>query len=193
MLLRFIQEKEFTPVGGNHLKKVDVRVITATNKSLQELMDRGVFREDLFFRIAETELFLPPLRSRPSDLNLLVPFLLNKHASGRKIRLTQSFLAQLKAHSWRGNVRELENYLKKMLVMYPAAEEFLVDQMPEFLKTSQSSEDELLRLETWEDKNRKQFIQQRLTVLGGNRTRTAHSLGISRQQLIRLIHKYDLT
>jgi len=192
LLLRFLQEKEFSRAGENKVRHVDVRVITATNKSLQRLMDEGTFRPDLFFRIAETELYIPPLRQRLEDLTILTRHLLARFSPGRRIQLAPSFLSHLRTHSWPGNVRELENYLKKVLVLHPSVETLAQEHMPDFLRSTLREDRSLLTLEGFERRNRRQFIVERLDMFQGNRTRTAESLGVSRQQLIRLIKKLEI-
>ena len=189
MLLRFLQEKEITRMGDNHVRKVDVRVITATNKSLQQLMDEGTFRPDLFFRIAETELRIPALRSRLQDIDQLVAFFIRKFTPDRKVNFLPGFLTALKTHSWPGNVRELEHYIKKTLIMCPKETDLGVSHMPDFVKTTLREEPQLTTLAEFEWQSRKKFILDRLAFFGGNRTKTAESLGITRQQLIRILKK----
>lgn len=119
-LLRFLQEREFERVGGNETIKVDVRVVAATNRDLKKLVDEGVFREDLFYRLKVVQLEVPPLRVRRSDIPLLAHSFLRKYAAenGRDVReLTQRALQQLMVYPWPGNVRELENAIERAVVM----------------------------------------------------------------------------
>lgn len=119
-LLRFIQEREFTRVGSHRTIKIDVRIIAATNTSLQDMVQEGLFREDLFFRLNVVPILLPPLRNRKGDIPLLANFFLkrynsqmNKNISGFTIRAMQVF----EDYPWPGNVRELENLIERSVVL----------------------------------------------------------------------------
>lgn len=114
-LLRFLQSKEFERVGQTETLKVDVRVIAATNKNLEEAVKSGTFREDLFYRLNAVTLKLPPLRERMEDIPLLVTHFLRKSGSGGEIS-KEAFLA-LKSYSWKGNVRELENVIERAVLL----------------------------------------------------------------------------
>src|SRR5262245_6090496 len=119
-LLRVIQEKEFLPLGAVQSEQVDVRIIAATNIDLQELVQRGEFREDLYYRLNVINIKLPPLRDRPEDIPLLVEHFIAKYAAenGKVVRATTpESLAHLVGHSWPGNVRELENVIERAVVL----------------------------------------------------------------------------
>jgi two-component system NtrC family response regulator len=119
-LLRFIQEREFTPVGGTKLKKVDVRLIAATNKDLEEKIKEGAFREDLFYRLNIVPISLPPLRERKEDIPLLAMHFLKKYCQdmGRNPKaLSQAGMEMLMRYPWPGNVRELENIIERAVIM----------------------------------------------------------------------------
>ena len=119
-LLRVIQEREFTPVGGTKLKKVDVRILAATNKDLQEKIKEGTFREDLFYRLNIVPIHLPPLRERPEDIPLLAQHFLEKYCrelSKKPKALSPAAVELLVRHPWPGNVRELENTMERVAVM----------------------------------------------------------------------------
>jgi DNA-binding NtrC family response regulator len=119
-LLRFIQEREFTPVGGTKLKKVDVRLIAATNKDLEEKIKEGAFREDLFYRLNIVPISLPPLRERKEDIPLLAMHFLKKYCQdmGRNPKaLSQAGMEMLMRYPWPGNVRELENIMERAVIM----------------------------------------------------------------------------
>jgi DNA-binding NtrC family response regulator len=119
-LLRILEEREYTPVGGTQVKKSSARFITATNVDLRERVVNGLFREDLFYRLNVATITLPPLRDRPSDIRLLVEFLLRKiNKDLRKTirRVSADAMACLEAYGWPGNVRELENVLMKAAVL----------------------------------------------------------------------------
>jgi len=119
-LLRFLQEKAIQRVGGNEEIPVDVRVICATNKNLKEMVAEGTFREDLYYRICEIELFIPPLRERGQDKILLANYFLEKLSKDNKLNIkgfNQDAINTIHAHHWPGNVRELENKLKTAAIM----------------------------------------------------------------------------
>ncbi|GAA0178534.1 sigma 54-interacting transcriptional regulator [Clostridium sediminicola] len=119
-LLRVLQEKEFEPVGGIKTEKVDVRIISATNKNLEKMMEEGEFREDLYYRLNVISISLPPLRKRKEDLNLLVEHFINKITSkmGKNIsQIDNEVLELLQKYHWPGNIRELENIIERAINM----------------------------------------------------------------------------
>jgi Nif-specific regulatory protein len=119
-LLRVLQEREFERVGESRTIRVDVRVIAATNASLEELISSGEFREDLYYRLNVIPIVLPPLRERRDDIALLAQFFLRRYSEQHKCivpELTQLVVDGLKAHDWPGNVRELENALERLIVL----------------------------------------------------------------------------
>jgi DNA-binding NtrC family response regulator len=119
-LLRVLQNGEFTMVGGTHPQRVDVRIITATNRDLRQAVRRGSFREDLYFRIAVVHIDLPPLRGRKEDIPLLVAHFLRRMAAEyqKEIRgLTSRAMEALVGYSWPGNVRQLENWIEQAVVL----------------------------------------------------------------------------
>jgi transcriptional regulator with GAF, ATPase, and Fis domain len=119
-LLRVLQEGEIRKVGGSEIQKIDVRLISATNRNLEELKDRGLFREDLFYRLNVVQVNLPPLRDRREDVPLLVDHFLEKVAresGGERKRISVGALQCLLEYSWPGNVRELENEIRKMVAL----------------------------------------------------------------------------
>ncbi len=120
-LLRVLQEREFERVGESRTIRVDVRVIAATNASLEDLVGQGEFREDLYYRLNVVPIVLPPLRDRAEDIPDLARFFLKKYAEQNKLpqvpELTPEVVAALKAHDWPGNVRELENAIERLVVL----------------------------------------------------------------------------
>ena len=120
-LLRVLQEREFERVGESRTIRVDVRVIAATNASLEELVEQGQFREDLYYRLNVVPILLPPLRDRREDIPDLARFFLRKYAEQNKMPqtpdLTPDVLVALKSHDWPGNVRELENAIERLVVL----------------------------------------------------------------------------
>ena len=119
-LLRFLEEREFERVGGNKTFKVDVRIVAATHRDLKKKLEEGSFREDLYYRLNVIEIHIPPLRSRPGDIPLLVHHFLRKYAeaNGKPLRgVSDEVLALLLGHAWPGNVRELENAIERAVVL----------------------------------------------------------------------------
>ena len=118
-ILRVLQEREFERVGGEKTIKVDVRVIAATSRDLEKLLQAGQFREDLYFRLNVVPLFIPPLRERREDIPVLVDHFAEKFSAetGRKVRFTEDAVLALTGYSWPGNVRELENVIERTVVM----------------------------------------------------------------------------
>lgn len=123
-LLRFLENKEIIPVGGNRVERVDVRIICATNRSLEQMLAEGKMRKDLYYRLNVFNIFVPPLRDRKEDIPALCSFYLkdlNKRFNTRKY-LTSTAVKALESHTWPGNVRELKNLLERLVVLYPANE-----------------------------------------------------------------------
>ena len=119
-LLRVLQEREFERVGESRTIRVDVRVIAATNTSLEDLVERGEFREDLYYRLNVVPILLPPLRDRHEDIPTLAKFFLRRYADANKLTLpdlSPEVLTALRVHDWPGNVRELENAIERLVVL----------------------------------------------------------------------------
>ena len=132
-LLRVLQEREFERVGESRTIRVDVRVIAATNSSLEELVERGEFREDLYYRLNVVPIVLPPLRERREDIPTLAKFFLKRYAEANKLpvtpELTPAVIDTILKHDWPGNVRELENAMERLIVLSDHG-----DLLPEVLK-----------------------------------------------------------
>src|SRR5262249_8361081 len=119
-VLRVLQEGTFTPVGDTALRTVDVRIIAATNRDLKRMVERGEFREDLYYRINVIQLTVPPLRERGDDIPVLVDHFLRRNAKGRRLKakkLSQTCLQRLMEYPWPGNIRELENEIERLAVL----------------------------------------------------------------------------
>ncbi len=206
-LLRFIQEREFTPVGGTKIKKVDVRLIAATNKDLQEKIKEGTFREDLFYRLNIVPIHLPPLRERPDDIPLLAEHFLRKYCREMRKNLKKmspAFLDLLKSYSWPGNVRELENIIERIVIMtdgeeihpqhfpipVPPKGERITFQIP---RTSEELKElkRHLRDKATEEAE-KLFVLQALARNDWNVTKAARDVGMLRQNFQALMRKYNI-
>src|SRR6202007_449418 len=121
-VLRVLQEGEVERLGSARTIKVDVRVIAATNKNLEEEIEKGHFREDLYFRLAVIPIYVPPLRERPEDVPMLVKHFLDtlsRENNQKPKRMTPAALDAFKRHRWRGNIRELRNTVERLIIMTP--------------------------------------------------------------------------
>jgi len=181
-LLRVIQEKEIERVGGIKTRKVDVRIISATNKDLKRLAVEGKFREDLYFRINVVELSIPPLRERKLDIPVLVESFIRKYNStltGRVDGITDAALEVLVHYNWPGNIRELENIIERMM-NYVDCGLIDVQDVPEDIRRSERSVgrtgQSLANIE-------QEAIQAALVEAQGNKSKAARLLGISRSKL----------
>lgn len=181
-LLRVLQEKEVCMVGSNRYQKVDVRVLASTNKDLSVLIQKGTFREDLFFRINVITIEIPPLRNRGDDILLLTRHFTTKFAEelGRSVpRFSDSALQVFRNYHWPGNVRELENVIQRLVVMTDGD---LIDvpDLPPLMRFSalRSSGFHRTLAEVEMD-----YIQNVLACVNGNKTRAAQILGIDRKTL----------
>lgn len=180
-LLRVLQEKEVERVGENHSVKVDVRVITATNKNITDLLKSGKFREDLFYRINVFPVSLPPLRDRRDDLPLLIAHYLQKISivNQKEISgLTPPALELLYSYDWPGNIRELINVLEYGAISC-GGNEIERDHLPEFLSIKEKKKRRDIGIKDDEAER----VLDALRVNNFNRTKTANSLGISRVAL----------
>lgn len=192
-VLRVLQEGTFHRVGDPEARKVDVRIIAATNRDLSTMVADGTFREDLFYRVAVITITLPPLRDRAGDLPLLVEAFLARHRRGtRPLSLEPACLQRLFEYSWPGNVRELENEIERLTVLTDGAtisEARLSHRIRDFAPESPAADRHSLpaAVEALE----RQMIGAALRRHRGNKTRAAHELGVSRRNLIRLARKYE--
>jgi two-component system, NtrC family, response regulator HupR/HoxA len=200
-LLRVLQEGTFTPVGGTQVREVDVRVIAATHKELAELVKKGLFREDLYYRINVIRVQVPPLRERKDDIPILIDHFLRKHhRPGQRPRgLTPAALQVLTAYAWPGNIRELENEIERLLVLGSDLEiipDDLISSRIRDLVTPASSPflpaQAAGRLNEAVELLEREMIFRGLERTRRNKSRLARELGISRSNLILKIAKYGL-
>ena len=196
-VLRVLQEGTFTPVGDTETRKVDVRIIAATNRDLEAMVARGTFREDLYYRINVINLRIPPLRERHEDIALLVDRFLAKHRRGRpgSKTLTPACIQRLLQYDWPGNVRELENEIERLVVL--AGDERVLDEPLLSRRIREpaprgKSERPIYSLPEAVRRLERQMIVDSLERHDWNKTRASAELEISRRNLIRLVQKYDL-
>jgi DNA-binding NtrC family response regulator len=196
-LLRVLQQRSFERVGGIKAVNVDVRVLAATNRDLQEEAKEGRFREDLFFRLNVVPIDIPPLRDRREDIEPLLNYFLK--ASSEKMNVPMKkvqprALDAIVKYNWPGNVRELENMMERLMIL-SAGEEIGLDDLPsEIVSPSLDGKALDLKSATADSRTRteKQLIVDALERTGGNRTKAARILGISRRTLQHRLNDYGL-
>jgi transcriptional regulator with PAS, ATPase and Fis domain len=140
-LLRALQEKKFTPVGSNREVEVNVRIVAATNRNLEEMIKNGQFREDLFYRLNVLPVMLPPLRERKNDIEVLASYFIEKFNTQHRKKITglaPEAMELLKAHSWPGNIRELENVIEHSFVI-EGSNEITASSLPDAVTGSRHS------------------------------------------------------
>jgi len=201
-ILRILQEHKFDRVGGNRTIVVDVRVIAATNKNLQEEIKSGGFREDLFFRLNVLPFQVPPLRNRKDDIPRLCQHFLLFFCSkeSREIKsISEEALKALKAYNWPGNVRELKNLIERLVIMTPGKTINLSD-LPLGINQN-NSQNEQQKLNTKElpssyreakEVFEKQFLEKKLNENNWNVSKTAEEIGLERSNLHRKIKHYQI-
>lgn len=194
-LLRVLQERQFYPVGGEEARVTQARVIAATHQPMEELVQDGGFREDLYFRLRVVELNVPALRDRPGDVSLLAGHLLSKirNDTGQNVRhIADEAMKMLEEYSWPGNVRELENALTRAAIVARGnvlgpdhftlglQQEVVTERPPSVAPSGGESLDEVIA----------RHVHKTLTESGANKTETARRLGISRSRLARYLEKF---
>ncbi|TGE33131.1 sigma-54 dependent transcriptional regulator [Desulfosporosinus sp. Sb-LF] len=195
-LLRVLQERTFERVGGEKTIKVDVRIIAATNRDLLKEAQEGRFREDLYYRLNVFPISVPPLRGRQEDIPFLVEYFLEKlRTYGGSKTLGLGVLSQLMTYTWPGNVRELENVVERMVIISQGAV-IGMESLPLFDTSSKLAKStgsfvlppEGVSLEEIE----KSFLQQAMEQTGGNQSRAAKRLGLSRHAFLYRLEKYGI-
>jgi len=188
-LLRFLQEREIRPLGSSKSKKIDVRIIAATNRDVQKMVDEGKFREDLWFRLNVVRILLPPLCERTGDVPLLANFFL-KHYNERyqlSTRLLESGLRALTDYSWPGNVRQLQHLIERLTILAPSyrIDEAAVREAIELTEPRETSSESLADTEA-------EQIRRVMAATAGNKSRAAKILGIERKTLYRKLERMGL-
>lgn len=190
-LLRAVQEREVREVGADYATKVDVRIITATNKDLAESVKAGTFRHDLYYRVSVVPLAIPPLRERKDDIPLLAQHFLKQSAkrSNKDVRgFTPTAMHRLMVYPWPGNVRELENAVEKAVVM---SRQDMV--LPELLPTAGVASDIGLKpLTEAKEEFERSYLRNVLQMTGGNISRAAQFAGRYRADFYKMLKKYGL-
>jgi two-component system nitrogen regulation response regulator NtrX len=196
-VLRTLDEQRFLPVGASHPVHVDVRVIAATNKDLEDEIARGNFREDLFYRLNVIPFYMPPLRDRKEDIPLLVKEFLEEFGQqyGRPhVEMTEDALNSLRQYHWPGNVRELRNLIERVLILNPKVQRIekkhlpmLVYRGPKLTESGRIStkSEEFSSLVEAREAYERDFILKKLDEFHGNVSRAAEGLGLERSHLYR--------
>lgn len=197
-LLRVLQEGTFIPVGGLEPKRVDVRIIAATNRPLKDMVEQGSFREDLYYRLNVINIRVPPLRERKEDIPFLAEFFLNKAQNGEARKtLTKRALEKLYDYPFPGNVRELQNEMERVVVLSGTETKITADMLsPKIVEASEKGKVQGARVhgklkDSLEELER-EMIKEGLRRTGWNKSKLAKELGISRAGLIMKVEKYGL-
>ena len=204
-LLRFVQEGEVKPLGSDHITHCDVRIVCASNKRLDKMVEKGEFRQDLYFRLKGFELVVPPLRDRRDDIAVLAEFFTRKYSETMNVKLlgiSNSVLDRLQHHPFPGNVRELENEIRRMVALAKDGEylterhlskdiaEITPKQMAETKKDALAIDGETLKEKV--ESLEKLLVTEALNRLRWNQSEVARELGLSRVGLANKIKRYDL-
>ncbi|MFN9300069.1 MAG: sigma-54-dependent transcriptional regulator [Acidobacteriota bacterium] len=189
-LLRFLQEREVRPVGANRSRAVDVRIVAATNRDLQKMVEDGRFREDLWFRLNVVRIQLPPLRERRTDVPLLAHFFLRKYNEryDREAVLTAGGLQLLEEQHWPGNVRQLQHLLERLVILSSNGR---IDAAAVRDGLEDSSGADPVSGESLKETEREQILKV-LEATGNNKSRAAKILGIERKTLYRKLERLGL-
>jgi two-component system nitrogen regulation response regulator NtrX len=208
-VLRVLQEGEVERLGSSRTIKVDVRVIAATNKNLEEEIEKGHFREDLYFRLAVIPIYVPPLRERPEDIPLLVRHYMDyfsRENNTRPRRMTQAALEALQRYRWKGNIRELRNTVERLIIMSPG-EAIDVADLPGSLRgagyagsgaatrPSGGSTDATAAgtLREFKDQAERAFLVSKLRENGWNISKTAEVIDTPRSNLYKKLEQYQIS
>jgi two-component system response regulator AtoC len=199
-LLRVLQENEIRPIGDTKTQQVDVRVIAATQKNLEEEVKAGTFREDLYYRLNVLNIKLPPLRERLEDVPLLIDHFITKcstHLGKEILKVSPSALSILLKYRWPGNIRELENIIERAVVLADG-DEILSEHLPNELENKSMSfyhEDiaDEFSLKKTQQILEKKMIEKALKETSGNRTHAARLLEISHPSLLSKMKAYGIS
>lgn len=193
-LLRVLETGSFIRVGDSTPTKVNVRIIAATNRDLNDEIQRGNFRSDLFYRISVFQIHLPPLRERNSDIEALAKLFLEKASAKTNKRITTvdpNYFQALQAHEWKGNIRELKNVVERSVIL--ADSQITIEHLPADFQLATTAVVKSKTLSAFELASAEKIhIQKVLNYTNGNKTKTAELLGVALTTLYRKIQEYDL-
>ncbi len=195
-ILRILQERQFYRVGGEAPVSVDVRVVAATNKNLEDEIKEGRFREDLFYRLNVVPLRVAPLRQRREDIPILVDYFGDqflRHSGYRRKTFSESALNLMLTHNWPGNVRELRNFVERVYILTPGDEVDVQDlRFAGLADFAAGSEAELLNFREARARFEREFLVKKIEEHEGNISKTAESIGLERSYLHRKIKSYGI-
>jgi two-component system nitrogen regulation response regulator NtrX len=188
-VLRALDEQRFTPVAAMQALRVDVRVIAATNKDLEEEISKGNFREDFFYRLNVIPFYVPPLRERKEDIHLLVHEFLQDFGPqyGRpRVVMSDDAISVLKQYHWPGNVRELKNVIERVMILNPHTIRIERKHLPMLVYRGNSRKgEEFSTLQQAREAYERDYILKKIDECHGNVSRTAEALGLERSHLYR--------
>ena len=190
-LLRVLEERKIERLGSNTLIEIDVRLITASSQNLKLLMENGKFRSDLYFRLYGITITIPPLRERVEDIPILCRHFLDKYNQIHKRKLetiSPEVLSWIMDCSWTGNVRELEKFIEKLVLL---GEEGVMENLSETVFRAKG-DSLILRLSNIVEEREKEHIEKILNIYRGSISMTHQALGISRKSLYQKMRKYGL-
>lgn len=196
-ILRVLQEKEFAPVGSEHIKKADVRIIAATNKDLKQAMDDDEFREDLYYRLNVINIALPPLRERRDDIVLLIDHFIksaNIRFNKSIVGVTQTAFDYLQRYDWPGNIRELQNSIERAAIL-TQGNHIDIEHLPAQINTTQSiinDTDKNVNFKNAKTHFERSLLEDALRETNGSVSKAARLLGISRHSFRYQMEKYGL-
>jgi transcriptional regulator with GAF, ATPase, and Fis domain len=182
-ILRALQERQVTKVGDSKSEAIDIRVVAATHRNLEQMVKEGTFREDLYYRLNVVQIHLPPLRERGEDVVVIANYLLKKYTDEQKLKMkgfSAKALVAMRRYPWPGNVRQLENRLKRAVVLCDGATvgpddlDIVVEELEDILPLTEALE-----------RFRRRYIDEALERNGGNRTKTARELGVDPRTVFR--------
>lgn len=194
-VLRALDEQNFTPVGATHAISVDVRVIAATNKNIEDEIARGNFREDFFYRLNVVPFYVPPLRDRKEDIPALVREFLREFGKlyGRaRIEITDDALNALMQYHWPGNVRELKNVIERVVILNPTTTRVERKHLPMLVYRAPQASSDGGTLQQAREAYEREYILRKLDEYHGNVTRTAESLGMERSHFYKKMRALGL-
>jgi serine/threonine-protein kinase PknK len=193
-LLRVLQDGEVRAVGGERSRKVDVRLIAATHRDIEAMVAAKTFREDLFYRLNVIRVRVPPLRERPEDIPLIVHHLIAKHAPGKKPKVSRAAMERLMAFPWPGNVRQLENEVRRALVLI--ADEAVLEVSDLSIDVQRggpgAAREAGLDLKSRVDSLERELLREALGKTRGNQTKAAELLGLSRFGLQKMMKRLGI-
>jgi transcriptional regulator with PAS, ATPase and Fis domain len=193
-LLRVLQDREIEKIGSTKSEKVDVRVIAATNKNLEEMVDRGAFRLDLYYRLNVVSIRIPSLRERKEDIPILSKHLVDKISKEQNVNVesvSSKAMEFLINYKWPGNVRELENILERAVNFLDGESKIMTNHLPPKV-TGMSGVESVRSLKETMDQIEKEVLTNSLILAKGNKSEAAEALGISRTSLYEKLNKHNI-